>query len=115
MLVLLLIMIYVFFFTNNGVGIFKPKEVTLTGTVTTTGTDAAPQNITFTSLSTQEDYVVICTGGGNPAHYSIILPNGDSYKVTITWKSIELTQGSTDAGTLNLDTGNQELTKDWAG
>lgn len=107
----------VYFASNGGVGIIKPKEVTLTGTVTTTGTGTNPEKITFTSMSNNKDYVAACTGGGNPAPYSITLPNGDSYKVTITWKTLFglITGGNADAGTLNLDSSQSSITENWAG
>lgn len=97
-------------------GFIKPKEVTLTGTVTTTGTGTIPEKITFTSMRDGKTYVAAVVGGGNPGTYSITLPNGDSYKVTITWKILGLiTGGTADAGTLNLDTFETSIEKNWAG
>jgi len=96
-------------------GFIKPKEVTLTGTVTTTGTGTTPEKITFTSLRDGKTYVA-AVSGGNPGTYTITLPNGDSYEVTITWKILGLlTGGTADAGTLNLDTFETSIEKNWAG
>jgi hypothetical protein len=96
-------------------GFGKPKEVTLTGTVTTTGTGTTPEKITFTSVRDETIYVAAVTGG-NPGTYSISLPNGDSYSVKITWKILGLvTGGDADAGTLNLDTFEESIEKNWAG
>ena len=104
--------VYVIFGT---LGIIKPKDVTLTGTVTTTGTNTYPEKITFTSIRDSKTYVAAVSGGGNPGAYSIILPNGDSYKVSITWKFLGITFGTGDAGTLNLDTFEKSIERNWAG
>jgi len=96
-------------------GFIKPKEVTLTGTVTTTGTGTTPEKITFTSMRDGKTYVAAVVGGGNPGTYTITLPNRDSYKVTITWKFLGFTGGTADAGTLNLDTFETSIEKNWAG
>jgi hypothetical protein len=93
----------------------KPKEVTLTGTVTTTGTGTNPEKITFKSMRDEKTYVAGVSGGGNPGTYSIVLPNGDSYKVSITWKFFGITGGTADAGTLNLDTSATSIERNWAG
>jgi len=94
----------------------KPKEIELSGTVTTTGTATTPEKITFTSIRDNKTYVAACVGGGNPATYSIVIPNGDSYKVTITWKAFGIiTGGDADAGTLNLDETEPAIVKNWAG
>jgi hypothetical protein len=89
----------------------KPKEVLVSGTVTTTGTGTSPQMVTFTSMRNGKTYVANANGGS----YSISLPNGDSYSVTITWKFLGITGGNADAGTLNLDTTETSITRNWAG
>lgn len=89
----------------------KPKEVALSGTVTTTGTGTSPEKITFTSEKNGNTYVANANGGT----YSISLPNEDTYKVTITWKVLGITGGNADAGTLNLDTTEATMVKNWAG
>jgi len=92
----------------------KPEAVVLSGTVTTKRTAAIPQNITFTSISDGATYVATCEGGGNPADYSVTLPNEDTYQVTITSKIFGLLHdGNTDAGTLNLNETKTTLTKNW--
>ena len=96
-------------------GIGKLKEVALTGTVTTTGTGTTPEKITFTCNRDGMIYVTTVSGG-NPGTYTISLTNGDSYSVTITWKILGIvTGGDADAGTLNLDTSEEILVKNWAG
>jgi len=92
----------------------KPEEVELSGTVTINRTAAIPQNITFTSISDGTNYVATCEGGGNPADYSITLPNEDTYQVTITSKVFGLIHdGNTNAGTLTLNQTKTSIIKDW--
>jgi hypothetical protein len=97
--------------TTNSFAPAKPKEVALSGTVTTTGTGTSPEKITFTSEKNGNTYVANANGGT----YSISLPNEDTYKVTITWKVLGITGGNADAGTLNLDTTEASMVKNWAG
>jgi hypothetical protein len=70
---------------------YARAQVTLTGTVTTTGIGTTPEKITFTSTEDQKTYGAAVSGGGNPGTYSIVLPNHDLYKVTITWKFLGIT------------------------
>ena len=109
--VVLVAVLGIYFASKGGIGIVKPKEVTLTGTVTTTGTGTSPEKITFKSLSDGQTYVANANGGT----YSITLPNSDSYGVTITWKFLGITGGTADAGTLNLDSTEASITRNWAG
>jgi hypothetical protein len=105
---------YQFMYTPTTSAAAKPEEVVLSGTVTTNRTAATPQNITFTSMSDGTNYVAACEGGGNPADYSITLPNEDTYQVTISSKVFGLIYGgAADAGTLTLDETKPSLAKDW--
>jgi len=93
-------------------GIMKPKVVTLTGTVTTTGTGTTPERITFTSYKTGSTYVVAVYDHS----YSIQLLNGETYKVKITYKFLGLvTVGEADAGTLDLDSSEPSIVRNWVG
>lgn len=113
-IVVVIIALAIYFIVQTP-GFIKPREVTLNGTVTTTGTGTTPEKITFTSMRDGKTYVA-AVSGGNPGAYTINLPNGDSYKVTITWKVLGLfTGGTADAGTLNLDTFEASIEKNWAG
>lgn len=105
------------YYLYNTVGFIKPSEVTLTGTVTTTGANTRPEKITFTSSTTGNTYVATASGGGNPATYTITLPNGDTYTVTITWVNtiLGIIGGNANAGTLNLNTFQSSITENWAG
>lgn len=87
----------------------KPSTVTVGGTVTTVGTATYPQKITFTSYTNHKQYV----NAVNNKVYSISLPNPDSYQVTITWASLGVTGGDCNAGTLNLDTFDPDINRDW--
>lgn len=105
---------YQFMYTPTTSAAGKPEAVELSGTVTTNRTAGIPQNITFTSMSDGTNYVAVCEGGGNPADYSITLPNEDTYQVTVTSTVFGLIGGGgTDAGTLNLDETKTSLIKDW--
>ena len=100
------------YFVFNALGVGKPSDVVVSGTVTTTGLGTSPQLVTFTSQSTGNPYVANANGGT----YSITLPNRDTYSVTITYKVLGLTLGSTaSAGTLNLDTTQSSITENWVG
>lgn len=89
--------------------------MTLAGTVTTTGAGTNPEKITFTSMRDSKTYVAAVSGGGNPGTHSIILPNADSYNVTIGWRSYGIFSGDANAGTLNLDTFEKSIERNWAG
>jgi hypothetical protein len=93
----------------------KPAFVTVAGTVTTTGTGTNPEKITFTSETNGNTYVAACAGGGNPGSYTISLPNGDTYRVTIAWQFIGITGGNANAGTLNLNTFSDNMSMNWSG
>lgn len=101
----------VYAWQNYVSSVMKPKEVALSGTVTTTGTGTKPEKITFTSESNGNTYVA----DANSGTYSISLPNEDTYKVTITWKFLGITGGTADAGTLNLNSNTATMVKNWAG
>jgi len=105
------------YYIYNTVGIIKPSQVTLTGTITTTGANTRPEKITFTSVKTGYTYVATASGGGNPATYTITLPNGDTYTVSIHWVNtiLSIISGDADAGTLNLNTFQSSITENWAG
>jgi hypothetical protein len=98
----------VYFASNGGVGIIKPKEVTLTGTVRA-AVAVTFENITFTSLSNGETYVADING----ETYSITLTNGDSYNVTVAWKLLGFPGGNWNVGTLNVDTTQSSITENW--
>jgi len=96
--------------TTTVPGIVKPKIVTLTGTVTTTGTGTIPEKITFISYKTGNTYVAAVYDHS----YSIQLPNGETYNVKITYKFLGLvTVGEADAGTLDLDSSEPFIVRNW--
>ena len=90
----------------------RPSEVTLTGTVATSGAGTVAERIIFISMSDQKTYVSDITDG----HYTIAIRNGDSYRVTITWKFLGMDRGgASDAGTLDLDTTSPNIVRNWHG
>jgi hypothetical protein len=103
----------VYFASNGGVETISPKGVTVAGTVTA-AVAGTFEKITFTGLSNGVSYVV----GANGETYSISLPDGDSYNVTIAWKLFGTTGGNAilnwNEGTLNLDTTRSSVTENWA-
>lgn len=115
--VILIIAGVAIYYLYNTVGIGKPSQVTLTGTVTTTGSYTRPEKLTFTSVTSSNTYVAACSGGGNPATYTITLPNGDTYTVTIVYVNtlVGIFGGNANAGTLNLNTHQSSITQNWAG
>lgn len=78
-----------------------------------TGTGTSPESITFTSLKDGSTYAAE-VDGGTPATYSINLPNGQSYSVTIKWKFLGIAGGTANVGTLNLDTFKRSIAENWA-
>lgn len=64
----------VVYYLYNTVGIGKPSQVTVSGTVTTVGDNTRPTKVTFTSVTTEQTYIAATSGGGNPATYTIALP-----------------------------------------
>jgi len=102
--------VILYYSTNGFIGIIYPKDVTISGIVSVAGIGRSPEKITFTSLTNEHTYVQDTAGNS----YSISLPNGDSYSVTITY-TILLSTGNTDAGTLNLRTLSSSATYNWSG
>jgi len=95
---------------TNFPGVAKPKVVTLTGTVMTTGTGTTPQRITFISSKTGNTYVATIYDH----NYSIQLPNDDTYNVKITYKFMDLVAvGEVDAGILDLDSSESSIVRNW--
>jgi hypothetical protein len=108
------IAILVVYFVLTSPGVLKPSEVALAGAVTV-GTGSIPEKITFTNTQCGTTFAAGVSGEGNFGAYSIILPNGYSYNVTITLKSGGLIGEDVDAGTLNLDTFEASITRNWVG
>lgn len=81
--------IAVYYYLNNNV---KPSTVILNGTVTIATyvkppenvfhVDVIPQNITFVSLRTEQNFTAV-VGNGT---YLITLPNEDTYNVTVDYQ-----------------------------
>lgn len=70
----------------------NPASVALNGTVTTTGFETTPENITFENLNTGQNYtadttwLISTSDGAAIGTYAITLPNQDSYKVIIDYR-----------------------------
>ena len=108
--VVITVIIIIIYVITTVPGIAKPKAVTLTGTITTTGTGTTPERITFISYKTGNTYVAAVYDRS----YSIQLPNGETYNVKITYKFLGLvTVGEADAGTLDLDSSEPFIVRNW--
>ena len=88
-----------------------PDSVTLTGTVSSVNEGNVPEKITFTCLSSRNDFVSNVSGG-NIGTYSVVLPNNHSYKVTITWQGSGITS---ETATLDLNSHEASLERNWVG
>ncbi len=88
-----------------------PDSVTLTGTVSSVNGENVAEKITFTCLSSRNDFVSEVSGG-NFGTYSITLPNNHSYKVTITWQGSGTTS---ETATLDLNSHEASLERNWVG
>lgn len=96
-------------------GIFKPSTVAVTGYVETVGTGTYPQKITFISHKTGNKYVsTMLNRARYKVDYMINLKNLDTYKVKITWAVAGITVNECDAGTLNLDSFQSTIYRNWA-
>lgn len=88
----------------------KPSRVVLTGLIQVTGADIAYEKVNFTSLRDNTTYVASVVSGV----YNISLPNGDSYEVTIIAYFVGYPNGRAyAAGTLDLNTNETSLRRDW--
>jgi len=93
-------------------GMFKPTEVTITGTITASG--VALDKITFTNTGCgTRNEANISVIGENSGVYTIALDNGYSYNVSITWKNSGTTVNETEMGKLVVDTFAGSIEKDW--
>lgn len=63
------------------------SEVTVSGNVVTTGYGTWPSQIQFVGRGGffNESFILYTTTGG-PDNYSLVLPNKDTYSVTVSWK-----------------------------
>ncbi len=93
----------------------KPEYVTVSGTANNTdhfdyaSPTITPNTITFTSGKNGTTYETSFTG----ENYSLSLPNLDSYNVTINWQFNSIYADDSYAGTLNLNTTETSITKNW--
>jgi hypothetical protein len=93
-------------------GILKPREVTVTGTVTATGASLSAIIFTNTGCGT-ENVANISTTGDNSGFYEISLGNEYSYNVSLAWSNGEDTMNNTQIDVLILDTYEKSMVKDW--
>jgi len=81
--------------------VVAPISVTVSGTVTTSGSGTTGTSVIFTS-SSGSTYPATTSGGS----YSITLPNKDTYSATVQWSGQYSWQtGSCNAGSFSLNNG----------
>ena len=108
MLIIALIAVYAVFTP----GLFKPSEVTITGTVTAPGVTLNKIAFTNTGCGTRNE-AVISSIGANSGTYTLSLDNEYFYNVSIAWNNSEGTLVEAEIGALVLDSFNQSLVRDW--
>ena len=93
-------------------GLFKPSEVTVTGTIT--ASEITLEKITFTNtVCGTKNEANISSLGDNSGVYTVSLENGYSYNVSIAWKSSGTVINETGMGKLVVDTFDTSIEKDW--
>ena len=108
-LIIALLSVYAFL---TSPGLFKPSEVTVTGTIT--ASEITLEKITFTNTvcGTQNE-ANISSLGDNSGVYTVSLENGYSYNVSIAWKSSGTAINEMGMGKLVVDTFDTSIEKDW--
>jgi hypothetical protein len=99
-----------FYFSAGLTGI--PSSVTVSGRASTNGTATSPESLIFTNENTGQVYDTAVVNG----HYSVSLPNQQSYTVAIRWSRPSGVNGTCNAGTFSLGqgAGGSSLTGDWS-
>ena len=108
-IIIALLAVYAYFAMPE---MFKPREVTITGTIT--ASDITLEKITFvnTGCGTISEANIL-SAGDNLGSYTISLNNEYSYNVTITWSDGGTTLNEAEMGTLDVDTFTHSFEKDW--
>ena len=91
---------------------FKPREVTITGTITASGVTLEKITFVNTGCGTISE-ANISYEGDNLGSYTISLNNKYSYNVTITWRDSGTKLNETEMGTLVVDTFSDSFEKNW--
>lgn len=89
-----------------------PTSITVSGTLSTTGTGASPTALNFVSVTTGVSYPATISG----STYTISVPNTDTYNINIHWKTL-VDSGTCSAGTIPLFIGYAEassVTANWS-
>ena len=103
-ILVVLLSAFAFFATPE---IFKPGEVTITGTVS--APDISLNRIVFTNTGCGTKSEAEIASG----KYAISLDNQYSYNVSIVWTNGEGAMLEAQIATLILDTSNKSLVRDW--
>jgi len=93
-------------------GVFKPRTVTITGTITAPNVILNKIAFTNTGCGTRNE-AVISSNGDTSVTYTISLDNEYSYNVSIVWNNREGSLVETEIGKIVLNSYNQSLVRDW--
>lgn len=92
---------------------FKPSEVTVTGTITASGVTLDSITFTNTGCGTKNE-AKISTMDENSGIYTISLLNDYSYNVSIAWGNSGTSLNETEMGEFQVDTFDNTIVKDWS-
>jgi hypothetical protein len=109
-IIVLLVSGVVYYLSAGLTGI--PSTITVSGRVSTSGAGEDPEALLFTNENTGQVYASAVVDG----HYSVSLPNQQSYTVQIRWSGPSGVNETCNAGTFSLGqgAGATSLTGDWS-
>jgi hypothetical protein len=108
-IIIALLAVYAYFAMPE---MFKPREVTITGTITASGVTLEKITFVNTGCGTISEANIVYAGD-NVGSYTISLNNNYSYNVTITWRDSGTKLNQTEIGTLVVDTFSDSFEKNW--
>ena len=108
-IIIALLTVYAYFAMPE---MFKPREVTITGTITASGVTLEKITFVNTGCGTISEANIVYAGD-NVGSYTISLNNNYSYNVTITWRDSGTKLNQTEIGTLVVDTFSDSFEKNW--
>ena len=93
--------------------LFKPGEVTVTGTVTAPGVTLTKIIFVNTGCGTRTEAALSLTGEDSAA-YEATLDNDYTYNVSVAYRNLEGETLETQIGKLTLDTQEKSTVRNWA-
>lgn len=83
----------------------SPRQVTITGTVTTTSYGTHPSGLTFTDQYGNQYSASLTTSSSDSATYYVTVPNDASYSVTVYWTGLLGVSGHWSGGSVSVYVG----------